>query len=92
MRAGCIRCIVRGRVQGVFYRASARDVAGRLGLSGGVSNLPDGGVEVIACGEPEALEELQRWLRKGPPLARVESLHCEELCALPPDYRADLVF
>ncbi|HFC54458.1 MAG TPA: acylphosphatase [Gammaproteobacteria bacterium] len=92
MQTGCMRCVVHGRVQGVFFRASTRDVAGKLGLSGGVSNLPDGGVEVIACGEARALEELRRWLRKGPPLARVESLQCEELPGLPSHYRPDFTF
>ncbi len=92
MQAGCVRCVVRGRVQGVFFRASTREVARRLGLRGGVSNLPDGSVEVIACGEAELLRELQGWLEKGPPLARVESLRCEELPALPARYRPDLAF
>ncbi len=90
--AACIRCVVRGRVQGVFFRASTWEVARGLGLHGGVSNLPNGDVEVIACGETEALGELKQWLQKGPPLAQVVSLHREEIPAPPPGYRPDLSF
>ncbi len=92
MVSSCIRCIVRGRVQGVFFRASTREVARELGLRGGVSNLNDGSVEVVAAGAPEALDKLRTWLAEGPPLARVESVECTELPALPPDYRPDLPF
>ena len=72
----CVRFIVSGHVQGVFFRASTRAEAVRLGLTGYAKNLPDGGVEVLACGEIAVLEELQRWLRTGPPAARVESVRC----------------
>jgi acylphosphatase len=70
----CAKFIVSGRVQGVFFRASTRSEAVRLGLSGYARNLPDGSVEVLACGDSTALEELQRWLHIGPPAARVESV------------------
>ncbi|HTV87111.1 MAG TPA: acylphosphatase [Dyella sp.] len=65
---------VSGRVQGVFFRASTRREALRLGLRGYARNLADGGVEVIACGTPEALGELEQWLWQGPPAARVEKV------------------
>jgi acylphosphatase len=67
---------VHGRVQGVWFRDSTRREAERLGITGHAINLPDGGVEVLACGTRAALAELEDWLRKGPPLAsvmRVES-------------------
>jgi acylphosphatase len=67
----CARFIVSGRVQGVFFRASAREEALRLGLAGHARNLADGRVEVLACGEEPAIAELQRWLHHGPALARV---------------------
>jgi acylphosphatase len=66
--------IVKGRVQGVFYRASARDEGERLGLKGEVRNLPDGSVELVAEGEQTALEELIAWCRRGPPMAEVEEV------------------
>lgn len=68
------RFIVSGKVQGVFFRASAREEALRLGLRGWAKNLPDGRVEVIAAGDGAALEDLAAWLREGPPMARVEDL------------------
>jgi acylphosphatase len=75
----CARFIVRGRVQGVFFRASTREQALKLGITGRAENLADGNVEVIACGTAEALDQLQRWLHRGPPSARVESVSREEL-------------
>ena len=66
--------LVIGRVQGVFYRASAQQEAMRLGLVGEIRNLPDGSVEVIAEGPKERLEELIAWCRTGPPAARVEDV------------------
>lgn len=68
------RLIVSGRVQGVFFRASTREQAQRLGLSGHAKNLDDGSVEVVAAGDPEAIDALADWLRQGPPLARVDTV------------------
>jgi len=75
----CRRCLVSGRVQGVFYRASTREQAHQLGITGHAINLPDGRVEVLACGPAEAVEALCRWLWQGPPAARVESVACETI-------------
>jgi len=72
-----MRYFVSGRVQGVFYRASAQAEARRLGLNGYARNLPDGRVEVLAAGPEDALAELERWLWQGPPLARVEAVRAE---------------
>lgn len=63
---------VRGRVQGVFFRASAQREAKRLGLTGWVKNRPDGGVEILAEGEEDELKELIAWANRGPSAARVE--------------------
>ena len=63
---------VRGRVQGVFFRASAQREAKRLGLTGWVKNRPDGGVEILAEGEEDELKELIGWANRGPSAARVE--------------------
>ena len=76
-----VRFLVSGRVQGVFFRASTRDEALRLGLAGSASNLPDGRVEVIASGSEAALSALERWLWRGPPSARVDDVTCEPIVA-----------
>ena len=68
------RFLVSGRVQGVFYRASTRERALRLGLRGHAANLDDGRVEVLAVGDADTLETLAEWLRQGPPNARVEAV------------------
>jgi acylphosphatase len=73
----CFRCLVAGRVQGVFFRAAAREQALRLGLTGYARNLPDGRVEVLACGEPNQVGQLREWLRNGPPMADVTGVACE---------------
>jgi acylphosphatase len=65
---------LEGRVQGVWFRESTRREADRLGIRGYANNLPDGSVEVLACGLVEALHELESWLRQGPPMARVSKL------------------
>ncbi len=75
----CRRFVVSGRVQGVYYRASACDVARRLGLSGWVRNTPDGRVEAVACGEAGKLGEFEAWLWQGPASARVEGVAAEEV-------------
>lgn len=68
------RFVVSGKVQGVFFRASARNRAQALGLRGFAKNLPDGRVEVLAAGDDAAIDELAAWLREGPPMARVDDL------------------
>lgn len=72
-----VRFVVSGRVQGVFFRASTREQAQRLGLCGHARNLDDGRVEVLAHGAEAALQELERWLWQGPPAARVEAVRRE---------------
>ena len=82
------RYVVTGRVQGVFFRASTRIEARRLGLSGWVRNLPDGQVEALVSGSPDGLAALERWLFVGPPQARVDKL---EVAAEAPQVFADFV-
>ena len=65
---------VRGRVQGVYFRASAQREARRLGLSGWVRNRPDGSVEMLAEGEELSIREPQGWAQKGQSAARVDRL------------------
>lgn len=68
------RFLVSGKVQGVFFRASTRGQALRLGLRGHARNLPDGRVEVVAVGDDDAIDALADWLRRGPPTARVDGV------------------
>ena len=75
----CIHCYVSGKVQGVWFRGSTQEQAKRLNLTGWARNLPDGRVEVLACGEQEKIAELYEWLKHGPQLARVTDLFYEEL-------------
>lgn len=75
----CVRFIVTGKVQGVFFRASTRDRAQRAGLAGYAKNRADGSVEVVAAGDREALDELDGWLHHGPPAARVAHVAREAL-------------
>ena len=74
----CRRCLVSGRVQGVFFRASTQEVAEQLGLTGYARNLPDRRVEVLACGPQEALNRLTDWLWQGPRHAEVVDLQCDD--------------
>jgi len=66
--------LISGRVQGVFYRASAQQEAMRLSLVGEIRNLPDGRVEAVVEGPREQIEEFVDWCRRGPPAAEVENV------------------
>lgn len=66
--------VVRGQVQGVFFRAEAQDRAASLGLGGWVRNNPDGTVEAVFEGEDERVESIVAWCRRGPALAQVEDV------------------
>ncbi|MGM0652656.1 MAG: acylphosphatase [Bacillota bacterium] len=65
---------IYGRVQGVYFRSSAQDQAGALGLSGWIKNMPDGTVETVIEGGEEQLQEYKEWCKIGPPAARVEKI------------------
>lgn len=71
-------CLVSGKVQGVFYRASTAEYAKRLGLVGYAKNLSDGRVEVLVCGEEAKIKELIEWLWQGPPAAKVSAVDVQE--------------
>lgn len=72
-----VHLLVRGRVQGVFFRASTEREARRLGVFGWVKNRPDGSVEIVAEGPERALAELVQWAHKGPTAARVDYVHIQ---------------
>ncbi|EXI80099.1 MAG: Acylphosphatase [Candidatus Accumulibacter appositus] len=76
--AVCRNLRIHGRVQGVGYRWSLSAEASRLGLSGWVRNRRDGSVEALVSGPREAIDALLVWAHRGPPMARVDSVCCNE--------------
>ena len=70
-------------MQGVYYRASARDVAESLALQGWIKNLPSGEVEAMATGELNNLKKFADWCRQGPPGAKVESVQQTDMPETP---------
>ncbi len=76
-----VRLIIKGRVQGVFFRASTRSTATLLNVVGWVQNLLDGSVEVLAEGEADNVKQLVDWCHKGPPGAFVTAVHVERQIA-----------
>ncbi len=73
-----VRLHIKGKVQGVFFRASTKGVADSLGIKGWVRNLPDGSVEIVAEGKPEAIRKLIQWCKKGPTRAVVTEVEVKK--------------
>lgn len=73
----CIKAWVSGTVQGVSYRAYTQREAQRLGLGGYARNLPDGRVEVLACGDEPQVQQLINWLHQGSPKSHVSGVDTE---------------
>lgn len=71
--------VVKGKVQGVFYRASTQEEAKRLGLTGWVKNLPDGNVMLEVQGEGGLVADLIAWCQEGPKLASVSGIFKEQI-------------
>jgi acylphosphatase len=74
-----VRLNIRGRVQGVFFRESTRRQALALSVRGWVKNLPDGSVEAVAQGSPEAVESFIAWCHHGPASAQVEEVVVQQV-------------
>ena len=74
-----VRLVITGKVQGVFYRQSAKEKVIELRITGTVKNLPAGDVEIIATGDRKQLDNLIAWCKKGPPKAVVTNVLIEEL-------------
>lgn len=72
-----VHLIVKGRVQGVSYRASAKEEADRLSITGWVRNTPEGHVEITATGSDAALKAFTAWCHRGPSHAHVTNLITE---------------
>ncbi len=75
----CKKCLVAGRVQGVFYRATVARRAQELAIRGYARNLADGRVEVLACGDKEAVETFVTWLWTGSSASKVTSVDVTEI-------------
>ena len=73
--------VVRGRVQGVFFRSSTKKQARAVGVDGWIRNRPDGSVEAVFEGAPEAVEALVAWCRQGPRSARVDDVQVSQEAA-----------
>ncbi|MDH7507062.1 MAG: acylphosphatase [Candidatus Thermoplasmatota archaeon] len=69
-----VHVLISGRVQGVWFRASTKEKAEELGLTGWVRNTPDGNVEAIFEGEEEVVKKMLTWCHHGPPMAKVEDV------------------
>jgi acylphosphatase len=73
-----VRATISGRVQGVWYRARTQEEAERLGVAGWVRNLPNGSVEAVFEGAPEAVAAMVSWCWDGPPQAAVDNVATRE--------------
>ncbi|TAL46967.1 MAG: acylphosphatase [Chitinophagaceae bacterium] len=73
-----IRLVIKGKVQGVFFRATAKEVADGLGIKGWVRNLQDNNVEIVATAPDEQLTQLINWCKQGPPRAIVNEVIIED--------------
>lgn len=79
-----IKAIVTGRVQGVWFRQSTKEVANKYNICGYANNLPDGSVEVYAVGDARGVEKLLEFLHQGPQNARVDSVTIEPFAGQQP--------
>ncbi|MBD3296527.1 MAG: acylphosphatase [Candidatus Omnitrophica bacterium] len=80
-----VHVVVKGKVQGVFFRSSASDKASSLGLNGWIRNRPEGDVEAVFEGDAEAVDEMLSWCRKGSGPADVNDVRVSE-----EEYKGDL--
>lgn len=70
---------ISGKVQGVFFRQSTKEIAIAIGILGQVQNLADGSVNIVATGSKEQLDRLVNWCRKGPEKASVKEIEIKEI-------------
>ena len=74
-----IRLVIKGKVQGVFYRVTAKDIADQFGIKGWIRNLPDRNVEIKATSTDDSLQKFIAWCKQGPPKAKVDDVIVEDL-------------
>lgn len=79
MTTCCVRAVITGKVQGVWYRRATQEKALQHSLTGHAKNLPDGRVEVLLCGQPEAVKLVSQWLWEGSERAHVTHVELEVL-------------
>ena len=84
----CKKCVVSGRVQGVYYRATAARRAHELGVRGYARNLPDGRVEVLVCGDDRSVSAFVKWLWIGSSACKVTAVDVSDAPTDPVDSRA----
>ncbi|MGF1692956.1 acylphosphatase [Photobacterium kagoshimensis] len=75
----CVKARIKGRVQGVGFRFHTAHEGLKYGLTGYAKNLPDGSVEVLACGHEEAITQLLSWLQEGPKTSKVTDVEADEV-------------
>jgi len=85
-----VHAIVKGRVQGVFFRSYTKDEAERLGLGGWVRNLADGSVEALFSGEEHNVNRMLKWLETGSPMSQVASIITDPV-STHPDYNGFII-
>jgi acylphosphatase len=73
-----VHLLIKGKVQGVFYRASAKDVATQLNLNGWIRNTKEGDVEAVVTGDEDLVKEFIEWCKKGPRKAEVDKVEVTE--------------
>ena len=74
-----ISITIKGKVQGVFFRQSTKNIANQSAIKGEVKNLSNGNVQIIATGTKEQLDKLIEWCKKGPPRAEVTGVDVQEV-------------
>lgn len=77
-----ISLVITGRVQGVWFRASTKNEADKLGINGFTKNMPDGTVYIEASGSQHQLDAFTKWCGVGPDLARVDNVEVQHIAQL----------
>ncbi|MCA1795856.1 MAG: acylphosphatase, partial [Desulfobacteraceae bacterium] len=79
----CIKAVISGKVQGVFFRMETLKAAQKIGVSGTVRNLADGSVEAVFQGTPDQVAQMEKWCHKGAPASRVDQVSTEKIPVIP---------
>lgn len=74
-----VHLLIKGKVQGVFYRATAKEMADEIGITGWVKNTPADSVEIVASGSQQGLQQFIEWCKRGPSRAKVSEVKVDEM-------------